>query len=102
MKWTTGAQRRYLLQAERQRASALDFIHLPGAAQRLLDHVPETVVVLQQRQEQPLVDCKLCSGVVVTSLFFIPDSGLAALQHSFKREREREEKKKLSPLFTAS
>lgn len=52
MKRTTGAQRRYLLQAERQRASALDFVHLPGAAQRLLDDVSEIVAVLQQRREE--------------------------------------------------
>lgn len=49
MERTSGAQRRYLLQAERQRASALDSVHLPGAAQRLLDDVSEIVVVLQEK-----------------------------------------------------
>lgn len=49
---TTGARPPYLLQAEHQRASALEFIRLPGAAQRLLDDVPEVIVELQQRQEE--------------------------------------------------
>lgn len=97
----TGAQPRYLLQAEHQRASALDFIHLPGATQRLLDDVAEVVVVLRRRQEEGSAPPRgphtsSCLIQIVRSLFVILDSACCCLARFIFKEKE------LSPVFAVS
>lgn len=44
----------YLLQTEHQRPSALDLIHLPGPAHRLLDDVSKIIVVLRREGEKEM------------------------------------------------